>query len=102
MAAYLPRGEGELVAVLPEDEPQRSQTARAVALALAAWVQRTGRVTLGGTRTGGAIDAALREAGFASYGPGLRYMGRFKDARESESAGQDGNGHENVDENGDA
>ena len=31
MAAYLPRGEGELVARLPEDEPQRSRTAQAIA-----------------------------------------------------------------------
>jgi ATP-dependent Lhr-like helicase len=108
MAAYLPRGEGDLVAVLPEDEPLRAQTARAIALGLAAWVQRTGRVALGWRKTGRdgdvAIDTALRDAGFAAYGPGYRYMGRLE--RERESARRDGNGdgHENedVDENGNA
>jgi ATP-dependent Lhr-like helicase len=110
MAGYLPRGEGDLLAALPEDEPLRSQTARAIAFALAAWAQRTGRVTLGWKKAGAdsdvAIDAALREAGFAAYGPGFRYMGRFSSATGNASAGPlvqieqgqaDGDGDEDVD-----
>jgi len=99
MAAYLPRGEGELVAKLPEDEPLRTRTAQAIAAALASWAQRTGRVTLG-WKAGGeedrVIGAALREAGFAPYGPGYRFMGRFPQ-RSSESAGPNGGGNEDVD-----
>ena len=82
LAAFIPRGEGDLVAALPEEEPLRSQTARGIAAALAAWAQRTGRVTLGWKKAEGdaTVDAALREAGFAAYGPGFRYMGRFPSA----------------------
>jgi ATP-dependent Lhr-like helicase len=100
MAAYLPRGEGELVARLPEDEPQRSRTAQAIAAALAAWAQRTGRVTLAWKGAGDgdrAIAAALRDAGFAAYGPGFRYMGRAADERRGGSDRPDGDG--DVDEN---
>ena len=98
----------EAATSLPADEPLRAQTARAIALALAAWAQRTGRVTLGWKKTGaegdGVMDDALREAGFAPYGPGFRYMGRFATAtvRESESDGTDSNGDGNVDVDGDA
>jgi ATP-dependent Lhr-like helicase len=91
IAAYLPRGEGGLVAALPEDEPLRAQTARGIALALAAWAQRTGRVMLGGKKADGdgALDAALREAGFAAYGPGYRFMGRFPSVIPEEDASAD-------------
>ena len=109
LAAYLPRGEGDLMASLPADEPLRAQTARAIALALGAWAQRTGRVTLGWKKTGaegdGVMDDALRDAGFAPYGPGFRYMGRFATATvsESESDGTDSTGDGDVvDVGGDA
>jgi ATP-dependent Lhr-like helicase len=99
LAAFLPRGEGDLVASLPEDEPLRAQTAQAIARALAAWARRTGRVTLGWKKTGthgdGAVDAALREAGFAPYGPGFRYMGRFGAGSEG---GDAPDGHEDGEE----
>jgi ATP-dependent Lhr-like helicase len=102
LAAFIPRGEGDLVSALPEDEPLRSQTAAAIARALAAWARRTGRVTLGWKKTGadgdGAVDAALRDAGFAPYGPGYRFMGRF--GREDEREGPDGDGHGHEDEDG--
>ena len=65
MAGYLPRGEGELVARLPEDEPQRSRTAQSIAAALAAWAQRTGRVTLAWK---GAGDGDARHRGGLARG----------------------------------
>jgi ATP-dependent Lhr-like helicase len=112
LAGYLPRGEVDIAAFLPDDEPARSRTARAIAEALAAWARRTGRVRLGWRPAGADGDRlladALREAGFAPYGPGWRFMGRFTNEKD-ESAGPldrirqgqaNGNGHE--DEDGDA
>ena len=86
MAAYLPRGEGELVARCPRTSRSARGPRRPSRWRWRPGSQRTGRVTLGWKRTGGdgdgAIDAALRDAGFAAYGPGFRYMGRFRRDRE--------------------
>jgi ATP-dependent Lhr-like helicase len=87
LAAYLPRGEGDIAARLPEEEPARSRAARAVAEALAAWARRTGRVALGWRPAGAEGDRlladGLRAAGFAPYGPGWRYMGTFREKDQS-------------------
>ena len=64
-------------------------------------MRRTGRVTLGWRQGAGdgarALADALRAAGFAPYGPGYRYMGKFKDDSES----TDGHGHVDEDVDGD-
>jgi ATP-dependent Lhr-like helicase len=77
LAAYLTRGERELRAFLPEEEPARSQTARALAGALARWAGRAGRSVIGWATEGAALAEGplapfLVEAGFARSGPGFR------------------------------
>jgi ATP-dependent Lhr-like helicase len=77
LAAYLGRGEGDITAILPAEEPARSRTARALAQALVQWATRTGRGSLG-WRTAGDEPLArsplapyLRDAGFLAIGPGF-------------------------------
>jgi ATP-dependent Lhr-like helicase len=79
LAAYLTRGESSVVLLLPEQEPQRSHTARAAAQALGRWAASTGRAALGWGA--GPDDAPLvrsplqpfmAEAGFEPSGPGYR------------------------------
>jgi ATP-dependent Lhr-like helicase len=77
LLAYLGRGEGDITALLPAEEPARSRVARSLAQALAQWAGRTGRASLG-WRTAGDEPLArsplapyLREAGFLALGPGF-------------------------------
>ena len=102
LAAYLPRGEGDVVALLPDDEPARTRVAHGPRRRR--W--RRGCGARDGSRSAGrqgdgdgarALADAMRAAGFAPYGPGYRYMGRFKDEK-GESDGPDGHGHEDVDD----
>src|SRR4029079_18463640 len=77
LAAVVARGDAEIVPVLPEGEPARTRTARALAAVLARWALRTGRTSLGWGGAGGSADhaalaAALRESGFVPWGPGFR------------------------------
>ena len=77
LAAIVARGDGEILPVLPEGEPARTRTARALAACLTRWALRTGRTTLGWGGAGSAADhaalaAALQASGFVSWGPGFR------------------------------
>jgi ATP-dependent Lhr-like helicase len=77
LAAIVARGDGEIVPILPEGEPARTRTARALAACLTRWALRTGRTTLGWGGAGSAADhaalaAALQASGFVSWGPGFR------------------------------
>jgi hypothetical protein len=78
LAAYMTKGEGGLVLMLPEEEPRRAQTARAVAHALGRWAGLTGRPTLGWATEPGAsasrgpLQPFMAEAGFVASGPGYR------------------------------
>jgi ATP-dependent Lhr-like helicase len=77
LAAVVARGDTEILPVLPETEPARTRTARALAAALTRWALRTGRTSLGWGGTGGTpehavLSAALRESGFVPWGPGFR------------------------------
>jgi len=80
LAGVVARGDAEIVPVLPEAEPARTRTARAMAAALTRWALRTGRTSLGWGGAGGSADhtalaAALRESGFVPWGPGFRLSG---------------------------
>ena len=78
LVAFLGKGEREIAAFLPADEPSRSSVARALAEALAQWATLTGRADLGWAVADGASFAAsplapfLVEAGFVRAGPGFR------------------------------
>jgi ATP-dependent Lhr-like helicase len=78
LAAWMGRGEKEIVAALPEDEPRRSQVARALARGLAGWTRRTGRHGIAWTVVDGApvgqsaLAEFLKEAGFIPWGTGFR------------------------------
>jgi ATP-dependent Lhr-like helicase len=78
LAAYLVRGGRDLVLMLPEDEPARSQVARALAQALRRWAIAGGRHSLGWESPAespfsrGPLSAALQDAGFVATGPGFR------------------------------
>jgi ATP-dependent Lhr-like helicase len=78
LLAYLGKGEREVTTYLPDDEPLRSQKARALARVLAAWSARGDRRALGWSLVGGepiarsALTPFLLEAGFVPSGPGLR------------------------------
>src|SRR5262249_33420363 len=77
LAAFLGRGEREIEAFLPAEEPGRSRTARALANALASWARRTGRAALGWSMgdeplTRSPLAPYLVEAGFVPSGPGFR------------------------------
>jgi ATP-dependent helicase Lhr and Lhr-like helicase len=77
LAGHVSRDEREVLAFLPEAEPDRSRTGRAVARALAAWAARTGHLRLG-FEVGGSpplgsspIAPFLLDAGFVRSGPGV-------------------------------
>ncbi len=78
LAAYLGKGEREITPYLPEDEPQRTARARALARALAVWSARSDRRALGWSLVAGepiarsVLAPFLLEAGFVPSGPGLR------------------------------
>jgi ATP-dependent Lhr-like helicase len=79
LAAYVTRGEGAFVLLLPEQEPQRSHAARAAALALGRWAASSGRAALGwGAEPDGTplvkspLQPFMAEAGFEPSGPGYR------------------------------
>jgi ATP-dependent Lhr-like helicase len=80
LVAVLGKGEREITTFLPEDEPGRSRTARALALSLAGWAARTGRSGLGwGAPDGRGLAESplapyLLEAGFTRSGPGFRLV----------------------------
>jgi ATP-dependent Lhr-like helicase len=78
LAAYLGKGEREITPYLPDDEPQRTERARALARALAQWAAATDRRALGWSLVAGEPIARsllapfLLDAGFVPSGPGLR------------------------------
>jgi ATP-dependent Lhr-like helicase len=80
LAAWMGRGEKEIVTMLPGDEPGRSRVAQALARALAAWTARAARHGIAWTLVDGApvaespLAAFLKEAGFVPWGTGLRLM----------------------------
>jgi len=88
LAAYLGRGERELWTFLPEEQPARTETARAAGRALADWARRTGRSALGWSVADGAplaespLAPFLIEAGFVRSGPGFRLANRFSTSGE--------------------
>jgi len=81
LAGYLGRGERDLHTFLPAEEPGRTQTARGLCAALAAWAARTGRTALGWNTADGVplalghLAPFLAEAGFLRSGPGYRFGG---------------------------
>ncbi|MGA7615783.1 MAG: DEAD/DEAH box helicase, partial [Thermoanaerobaculia bacterium] len=83
LALYVSRGEGQMLAFLPEDEPDRGRTAAAVARELARWVEESGRRTLlipqidekpAGDHP---LAAALIEEGFVATAMGLQFRRGF-------------------------
>jgi ATP-dependent helicase Lhr and Lhr-like helicase len=78
LAAYLGKGEREITPYLPDDEPLRTERARALARALAVWAATTDRRALGWSLCAGEPIARsllapfLLDAGFVPSGPGLR------------------------------
>jgi ATP-dependent Lhr-like helicase len=78
LAAFLSGNGREVVALLPEAEPDRSRVAAAAARALAAWARSTGRTALGwasspgGPLAEGPLAGPLAESGFLRSGPGFR------------------------------
>jgi ATP-dependent Lhr-like helicase len=78
LAAWMGRGEKEIVTALPEEEPVRSRAGRALARALAAWTARAGRYGIGWTVVDGQpvsrspLAEYLKEAGFIPWGTGVR------------------------------
>jgi len=81
LAAYVEKDERDLLLLLPEGEPERSRTARAVAQALAGWALRSGHFLLGWSpgEAGWAWVDVLRpfllEAGYVPTGRGFRLPG---------------------------
>jgi ATP-dependent Lhr-like helicase len=80
LAAWLGRGEKEIVTLLPEHEPGRSRVAAALARALAGWTARTSRHGIGWSLVDGRpagqspLAPFLKDAGFIPWGTGLRLM----------------------------
>jgi ATP-dependent Lhr-like helicase len=78
LVAHVGRGERAIVTQLPEFEPGRSDAARGIGTALAAWALARGQYQPGWQTVDGvpimqsALGAFLREAGFVPSGPGLR------------------------------
>jgi ATP-dependent Lhr-like helicase len=65
LAGVVARGDAEIVPVLPEAEPARTRTARALAAALTRWALRTGRTSFGWGAAGGSADHTVLAAGLA-------------------------------------
>jgi ATP-dependent helicase Lhr and Lhr-like helicase len=80
LAAWMGRGEKDILSALPEDEPARSRVARAVARALASWTARTARHGIAWTTVDGVpvgqspLAVFLKDAGFIPWGTGFRLM----------------------------
>jgi ATP-dependent Lhr-like helicase len=78
LVAHVGRGERAIVTQLPEFEPGRSDAARGIGTALAAWALARGQYQPGWQTVDGVpimqsvLGAFLREAGFVPSGPGLR------------------------------
>ncbi|MCM2257411.1 MAG: DEAD/DEAH box helicase [Vicinamibacteria bacterium] len=77
LAAFVPRGERDVVLFLPEAEPARGAAAAAIARALAAWCVATGRASLGWGASSaplvrGPLAPFLAKEGFEPSGPGFR------------------------------
>jgi ATP-dependent Lhr-like helicase len=78
LVAYIGRGERAVVTLLPEFEPGRSEAARGISNALAAWALSRGQYQPGWQTVDGvsimqsSLGGFLREAGFVPSGPGLR------------------------------
>ena len=78
LVAWISKGRGAVVPLLPEEEPVRSSLARAAAQALRAWAERTGRFSLGWAvgegpaLAEGPLAPFLAAAGFLRSGPGFR------------------------------
>jgi ATP-dependent Lhr-like helicase len=81
LAAFIARGGGDVAPLLPEEEPARTRTARAVARALARWGEATGRPRLGWAAKGrpvlaeGPLAPFFAELGFTRSGPGFQSVG---------------------------
>ena len=78
MAAVVSRGGRQVTALLPDEEPGRSRTARAAARALRDWCEATSRSALGWAVGEGEplaespLAPFLAEAGLVRSGPGFR------------------------------
>ncbi len=81
LAAFIARGGGDVAPLLPEEEPARTRTARAVARALARWGEATGRPRLGWAAKGrpvlaeGPLAPFFAELGLTRSGPGFQAVG---------------------------
>ncbi len=88
LSAWIGKGEGVLTTFLPEEEPARSATARALAPALARWAGRTGRTAFGWDAEGARplaespLAPFLAAAGFVRSGPGFRMASAGSDILE--------------------
>jgi ATP-dependent Lhr-like helicase len=86
LAAFVARGGGEVVPLLPDEEPGRTTMGRAVARALQGWGEATGRPRLGWAAKGGPALADgplapfLAELGFVRMGPGFQARGAARTA----------------------
>jgi ATP-dependent Lhr-like helicase len=76
LAAYVGRGEKQLTAYLPEDEPRRSLVAREIAKSLARLVESGARRALLLADFDDALAPFLAEAGFRSTGSGYQLRAR--------------------------
>jgi ATP-dependent Lhr-like helicase len=79
LVAFLTKEEGEVLASLPQAEPDRSRVGRALAEGLALWLEERGRRQLGWSLDApslaeGALAPFLLDAGFQRSGPGLRLV----------------------------
>jgi ATP-dependent helicase Lhr and Lhr-like helicase len=78
LVAYIGRGERAIVTILPEFEPGKSEAARGISSALAAWALARGQHQPSWQTVDGvsimqsSLGGFLREAGFVPSGPGLR------------------------------
>jgi ATP-dependent Lhr-like helicase len=77
LAAFLGRDAREVEVFLPEHEPDRSRTGRAVAEAIRDWAIRTGRSVIGSSAAGAPLGRSpvapyLSAAGLIAWGPGFR------------------------------
>ena len=76
LAAYVGRGEKQLVAYLPEDEPRRSLVGREIAKSLARLVESGARRALLVAEFDEALAPFLAEAGFRPTAAGYQLRAR--------------------------